>query len=159
MPLKPAFMALYTRSAVRSFFHAVPYTNFGIFVLDSFPRVKEDDKAEEIIVRVRSLVKIVGLINRAAVSADFALLSAVAVAVAINYLILLRMRAVELLVRLCCRHLMRSIKVSGGAWDGNGGGGVAPSPTPARSNNVTAIRLQRPASPIYPATTTTHLQL
>jgi hypothetical protein len=67
-------MALYTRSAVRSFFHAVPYTNLGILVWESFPKVMGEDKAEEAIVLVRSLVKRGPLTNRA-VSADFALFS------------------------------------------------------------------------------------
>jgi len=46
-PLKPAFRAWYTRSAVLSFFHAVPYTSLGIFVPDSPLRGIGLDRAED----------------------------------------------------------------------------------------------------------------
>jgi hypothetical protein len=47
MPRNPAFRAWYTRSAVLSFFHAVPYTSLGIMVLEAFLRVVGEDKADE----------------------------------------------------------------------------------------------------------------
>jgi hypothetical protein len=63
MPRKPAFIAWYTRSAVLSFFHAVPYTSFGMWVPQSFFKVMGDDKAEDAM--VRSLVAKARLTNRA----------------------------------------------------------------------------------------------
>ena len=61
MALKPAFIASYTRHAVRPFFQAVPLTSLEIFVLDSFLRVKGRDEAVEVMVPERSVVNKRGL--------------------------------------------------------------------------------------------------